>query len=120
MSVLPQEIQVWYVLPALRRELAVSLIQMHSLSQKKVAIILGISEGAVSQYLNQKRGINVKFNKGVQSEIEKSAAKVAKDNNLAMEELVRLSSLDDVKKTVCQLHVSQDSQVPRGCDICFK
>ena len=58
---LPQEIEVWYVLPALRREYAKVLIKEHKLSQKGVAEILQVTESAISQYLTGKRASKVKF-----------------------------------------------------------
>ncbi len=120
MAVLPQEIQVWYVLPALRRELAIALIRRHSMPQKKVASIMGLSEGAVSQYLSSKRGTSVKFGSGVIKEIEVSAKRISDDNSAAMDELIRLSGLGKVKQTICRLHMDQDSSVAKGCDICFR
>lgn len=52
---LPIEIEYWYVLPVLRRELAKSLKKEGKLRQKEIANILGISESAVSQYLKGTR-----------------------------------------------------------------
>ena len=120
MSVLPQEIQVWYVLPALRRELARVLIRGHGLVQKKVASIMGVSEGAVSQYLSSKRGTIVRFDRHVLAEVEASAMRISNNSSTAMDELMRLSSLDKVKQMVCRLHMEQDSSVGRDCDICFR
>ena len=67
---LPQEIEVWYIIPAIRRELTKILIKQYNLKQKKVAMLLGISEAAISQYLSNKRGQEIKFPK----EMEKSFA----------------------------------------------
>jgi ribose 5-phosphate isomerase len=47
---LPIEIEYWYVLPVLRRELAKSLKEIGQLKQKEIAKILGMSESAVRQY----------------------------------------------------------------------
>ena len=120
MAILPQEIQVWYVLPALRRELAVTLIKKHRLSQKKVASLLGISEGAVSQYLSLKRGTSVKFELEVMSMIEQAAAKIKEDDSSAMHELMKLSEHEGVKRIVCELHIEQDTKISKNCDICFR
>ena len=120
MSVLPQEIQVWYIIPALRRELARVLIEEHGLAQRKVASILDVSEGAVSQYLNSKRGVSLAFDIDVLAEIKLAASRINQDNAVAMAELIRLSEMDSVKMVVCSLHMSQDSSVPKTCGICFK
>ncbi len=118
MSVLPQEIQIWYVLPALRRELAIVLIRKHCMSQKKVAGIFGISEAAVSQYLSSKRGIKVKFDPDVMREIGVSGKRISLDNSSSMKELMRLSGLNGIKRTMCTIHISRDPSL-KGCNICF-
>ena len=51
----PIEIEYWHVLPAIRRELAQSLLEFN-LKQREVAEILGITEAAVSQYKKGSRG----------------------------------------------------------------
>ena len=96
------------------------LIDEHGLSQKKVASILGISEGAVSQYLNSKRGAGVKFDSKAMKMVKESAGRIALDNSVAMQELMMLSSADPVKRTICELHLEQDTSVVKGCDICFR
>jgi uncharacterized protein len=52
---LPQEIEVWYVIPAVRRELARILTSKHGLSYEKTGNVLGISKAAISQYQKNKR-----------------------------------------------------------------
>ena len=42
--IMPQEIEVWYLIPALRKELARIFIKDYGLAQKKAAELLGISE----------------------------------------------------------------------------
>ena len=39
---MPQEIEVWYIIPALRRELAKQMVEA-GLTQKKIADLMGIS-----------------------------------------------------------------------------
>ena len=53
--IMPQEIEVWYLIPALRKELARIFIKDYGLAQKKAAELLGISGAAVSQYVKEKR-----------------------------------------------------------------
>ena len=48
---MPQEIEVWYVIPAIRKQLAKALVGEHKLPQKQVADIMGVSSAAISQYL---------------------------------------------------------------------
>src|SRR3989338_6851543 len=68
MNSLPQELEIWYLIPALRRELTKIFISDFKLSQKKISDILGVTESAVSQYQNSKRAQDLKFSK---KEIEK-------------------------------------------------
>ncbi len=117
--VLPQEIQLWYVLPALRRELVKALISRHRMQRKMIAKALGISEGAVSQYLSSKRGVNVKFSLGIVRQIELSSDLIASGDSSAMPELVRLSGLPEVKRMVCKIHMMQDPFMKKNCSICF-
>ncbi|MCQ2972545.1 MAG: transcriptional regulator [archaeon] len=51
----PCEIVVWYVIPAIRAELAKSLIS-YGMKQKDVSELLDITQPAVSQYTTSKRG----------------------------------------------------------------
>jgi len=55
----PQEVEVWYVIPAIKRELSKSMMKDNGLSQKNVATLLGVTEAAVSQYINSKRANEV-------------------------------------------------------------
>ena len=77
----PCEKIVWNLLPAIRKELAISLIKEQKLSQREVAEKLGISEAAVSRYINGKRGgLGILKNKDVKNQINKSAKKIVDGN----------------------------------------
>ncbi len=52
----PCEIVTKHVLPALRAMLVRDLVKRHKLTQAEVAKKLGITQPAVSQYLNELRG----------------------------------------------------------------
>ena len=116
---MPQEIEVWYVIPALRRELAKSMINDIKLNQKQVAAIMGLTEAAVSQYLHSKRAKEVVFTKAVLEEIKKSAKDIAKDGKLLMQEMMRLTNLTGVKHVMCDIHKKHDAKLPNNCGICF-
>jgi len=115
---LPQEIEVWYVLPALRREFAKALIKEHSLTQKKVAALLQITEAAVSQYISGKRACAVEFSKDILNEIKKSAKKVVEEDATLFIELERISKLLTVKKVVCDMCRESNDWIKR-CGVCF-
>ena len=55
MKLMPQEIELWYIYPSLRKEIAKFMIKNHSLKQKEVADKLGVTKAAVSHYVNEKR-----------------------------------------------------------------
>jgi len=73
----PCENITWYMLPALRRGLAIRLIQHHGCTQKEAAGLLGLTDAAVSQYLARKRGA-VNLAELRTKELEKSALAILK------------------------------------------
>mgnify|MGYP001413296108 CR=1 FL=1 len=118
-KLLPQEIEVWYLIPSLRKEFAKIFIKDYGLTQKKVAKILGITEAAISQYLNSKRGSESKFSVKEKKEIKKSADKIMKKPGDFMKILYNLCNSLRESKTICELHKNHDKTIPRNCDICF-
>ncbi len=103
---LPQEIEVWYIIPAIRKELAKLLTEKHGFTQERAAEILGVSKAAVCQYIGGKRAVNVKFTLAVRKEIQKSANRLVKSPNLVVREILSLLAI--IKKTRC------------SCDVCKK
>ena len=106
MYLLPQEIEVWYIIPAIRKELARLLTRKHGLSFEKAGGILGVSKAAVSQYLSNKRANKVKLTVDVKREVAKSAKIVVERPKLALGEMQRL------------LKYMKDSRC--SCDVCRK
>ena len=109
------EYVVWYVLPLIRKEFAISLIEDHKLSQRKSAELLGITESAVSQYISKKRGAHEKFNATLKEEIQKSTKRILKGNITVM------------KKETCRIcHLLQPEEIDiekfdeEACDILKK
>ena len=116
---MPQELEVWYILPAIRKEVAKILIEDYEMKQKEVAEILGITDAAVSQYLSSKRAAELKFPKEELKKIKISADKIAKNPEESMEHLSTLSKdLMGNSKTICDLHKKYDSSVPHNCEVC--
>ena len=87
---LPQEIEVWYIIPAIRRELARLLTKEHGLSYDKAGDVLGISKAAISQYNKNKRASKVKLNPRVLKEVEKTAKRISKNKELTIKEILRV------------------------------
>ncbi len=99
----PQEVEVWYALPAIRRELSFFLKQ-EGLEQKKIANIMGLTEAAVSQYINKKRGKDITFEDHLKKEIHTSAKAIVKNNDVFLEETQRILQLLRNDGTICKLH----------------
>ena len=118
---MPQEIEVRYILPAIRRELARIFIQEHKLNQKEAAKMLGLTEAAISQYQHSKRAKEVVFSEAVVEEIRKSADRILADNNRRqrlMAEMIRISSLTKVRQVLCDIHKAQSKDL-KHCNVCF-
>jgi hypothetical protein len=94
---LPQEIEVWYIIPAIRKEFARILTEKHSMTLEKAGNLIGVSKAAISQYLSNKRAGKFKLPKEIKKEIEKSANIIAKDEKKAIEEIERI--LDLIRKS---------------------
>jgi predicted transcriptional regulator len=54
--ILPCEVGVKTVLPAVKAIMARSIVEKHGLNEKQTADILGLSQSAVSRYLSRERG----------------------------------------------------------------
>lgn len=119
-TVMPQEIEVWYLIPALRKELAKIFIEKYNLSQKQTANLLGITEAAVSQYLKSKRANEIKFNKKEQVQISEAAERIVEDKESLMKNLYELCKSLRNSKVICELHKSHDNSIPKNCDVCFE
>lgn len=116
----PCEIVVWYVIPSIRLELAKELLNL-GMKQKEISELLDITQPAVSQYISDKRGHGIKFNKEIMDQI-KIFANDLKDGKLNQSgiisricELCRRIKTEDV---VCQLHKEKDN-IPVDCSACM-
>ena len=90
----PCEYLLWNLLPAVRKEIAKSMVNDFRLNQKEAAMKLGITPAAVSMYLTDKRG-NIKIrDKKIINEIKVSAENIIKDENIDLiEETCRLCKI---------------------------
>lgn len=76
----PCEYMIWNGIPAIRKELAETMIKQFGLSQREAAEKLGLTPAAICQYLSKKRGKNDIFDQTIVKEITISAEKIMKDN----------------------------------------
>lgn len=118
-SFAPCEFIVWQVLPRIRAQLTKELHQK-GLAGKEIAARLGISQGAVSQYLSDKRGKGGnQLGDRVKRELQALAEEIVdgEGENLTP----RVCKVCDIVKqdgTLCRLHRSKE-ETPTDCDICF-
>jgi uncharacterized protein len=111
----PQEIEVLYILPAIRRELAIEM-KKKGLEQKKIAEYLSVTEAAVSQYMNSKRASNVAFDQEIIEEIKASAVKITSHETMLLE---IQGVLRHIKKCgiTCKVH-KEFAKRPENCCVC--
>ena len=113
----PQEIVVWFIIPALRRQFVIEL-KKHKLKQKEIASLLNLTEAAVSQYLKKKRGEKITFDAEIKKEVKKSAEKIVnKKSNFRKELQIILRKLEQTR-FVCSVG-HKYMGVPEDCNICY-
>ena len=112
----PQEVEVFYILPAIRSRMAAALKEQ-GMKQKDIAGLLCVQESTISQYLSSKRAAEVKFNSAIDREVEAAVKRIK-----TKEDLIRETQLilDRVKKEkiLCQIH-KEVADVKENCDVCF-
>ena len=117
-KIMPQEIEVWYLLPSIRKALARSFVHDFKLKQKQAAQLLGITEAAVSQYLKEKRGTELHFTKSEQEKIRSTAKKILNDKANVMKHIYSLCEFFRGTPTLCRIHRKHDKNLPKDCKIC--
>jgi predicted transcriptional regulator len=125
----PVEVEYWYVLPAIRRELAKSLKDNGKLKQKEISSILGISESAVSQYLKGTRAVLelsngecIEMPEWLLGEINNSTTNILeqkKERKVFLGEVANImNAIREKPKTfLCKIHQNFGSVLDK-CNIC--
>lgn len=114
----PQEVEVFYLLPAIRRDLAISLKES-GMDQKQIAKLLGISEPSVSHYFNSKRATEVEFTEAIKKEIKKSSKNI-KTSQDVVKETQRIIKLITSEKEICKVcHEVNKESVSKTCQACY-
>ena len=108
-----QEVEVFYIIPSLRRHLAIEMKNL-GMKQKEVAILLGIEEAAVSQYIKGKRGNKVELSEEIRGEV-KNSAKIIKDRISLLREMQRLIRIIMSTGELCKIHKVL-SDIPEECE----
>ena len=117
---LPCEIIVWYLLPSIRGELAKELSRQ-GLRQKDIAARLGITQPAVSQYLKDKRGKELKLSEEALARVHALAKKMVDkvDESVVRTEVCIICAIAKESNLLCDLHRSLE-KVPDDCSVCSK
>jgi predicted transcriptional regulator len=111
-----QELEVWYVIPAIRKELALAM-KNSGMKQVEIAKRLDLTKSAITQYLNKSRGNEIKFNEDIKSQISDSAKRIENAQD-TIREIQHLISITRDQKVACQLHKIMDKNYD-SCGICF-
>ena len=117
---MPQEIEVWYLIPAIRKEIARIFVKEHNLSQKETSNILGVTEAAISQYLKSKRASKLKFSKKEIYQIKKTAEKIMKDKDNVVDYVYKLCNDFRNSGIMCRIHMKHDKSITKGCKACME
>ncbi len=115
----PCEIIVWYVIPAIRSQLAKDLLSF-GMKQKEVSEIMDITQPAVSQYITDKRGSGIKLRDEVKLLVTKLAKDLA-DNVATKSDIVKrnceICNMVDIKDVIEQLGLDLED-FGEDCDSC--
>jgi predicted transcriptional regulator len=104
---------MWYVVPFIRSQLAIFLVNDLGFKQAEAARKLGLTDAAVSQYLSKKRA-NAKIDqKKIVTEIKKSAMKISKCEGIEVvaDEICRLC------RAITEAGLAEQLQ-KEGCEQC--
>lgn len=115
---MPQEIEVWYLIPGIRRELAKAFLENHDMNQKQISEIMNITESAVSQYLKAKRGSEMRFDGGEIQLIGDAARRIVSGKLDPNKEIYKLCVAFRGGESVCEFHKQHDSTIENDCDLC--
>ncbi|MBN1784534.1 MAG: helix-turn-helix domain-containing protein [Candidatus Bathyarchaeota archaeon] len=122
--ILPCEVAVKSVIPAVRSAIARELIQSHGLKQKKVAQLLGITQTAVSKYTKHCRGAIFEPSdvEGVQPVLTKTAFSLANgemDKYELADNLCRICAIIRQSGLMCILCRVSDPDIDNNrCIVC--
>jgi len=112
---LPQEIEVWYIIPAIRRQLSMCLINDHHVTYERVGKLLGITKAAVSQYLKNKRAAKIELPKDAVEEVCKSCKLIVVEKRTAVHEISRILAFIRKHDLPCKVCDKHENGVLEGC-----
>ena len=122
--VLPCEVAVKSVVPAIRSAMARQLTQSHGLKQREVAQLLGVTQTAVSKYTSHTRGTVLEVEKveDAQLVLKETVASLANGEMTKYELSAKLCVICDIirqKGLMCKLCALSDPNIDnQQCIVC--
>ena len=116
----PCEMVVWYVIPAIRSELAKDLLAL-GMKQKKISELMDITQPAISQYITDKRGSGIKFNDDINEMINDFAKELYEEKADKFDIIPRTCKICKKIKAedvLCQIH-KEKGDVNVDCQACL-
>ncbi|MEK6812711.1 MAG: hypothetical protein AABX86_01195 [Nanoarchaeota archaeon] len=113
----PQEVEVFYIIPALRSALA-KYLKATGMSQKAIAHLLGLRESTVSQYIHEHRAHLVHFSKIIEQQIQQAALRICAPLD-TVREIQGLLGAIKTSRELCGIHQQINKDIPKHCDTCF-
>ena len=98
----PQEFDVWYILPAIKKKLALKLIEK-GIPQKEVAEILKTTPATISHYKKDKRVKEDILGDKIDNLIIQAANKINQDNNLFFHEVIKINNQIKEQGLFCKI-----------------
>lgn len=117
MKLMRQELELWYIVPALRREFAIEM-RRRGVRGVEIARRLGLTKAAVSQYFSKSRAAEFRFDRKTKGLIADSVSKVVN----GADSLVEIQRIVDVLRNnagICRFHKKKE-HIAEGCNICFR
>ena len=119
----PSEVTAAKLLPTIRARLAAELLQVHGMTQVRVARALGITQAAVSHYNTKSRGLDADLIKRF-PEIDRFCVDLGRQIASGISQTEQISRIDvfceGLEHTVrfCEYH-KKVSDIDPSCAICF-
>lgn len=110
----PQEIEVYYIIPTLRRYFA-QVLKERKLKQKEIARLLSVEESTVSQYCNAKRASKIIFSQEIGEKIRESTSRMQTPIDTIRETQFLLKYICSSGE-LCRIH-KQLTDIPRDCNL---
>jgi len=114
----PSELEVWYVLPGIHRELSKYLKFKVGLRQKTIAEILELSPAAVSYYIRNERAKEIIFPDEINNKISLSAQKIYENPSRYFAEVHAILNMIRETGALCQIH-REKGRIRNNCTVCM-